>query len=48
MFEYLMDHGILVRNLSSHPKLKNCLRVTVGTKDENDRFLAKMADFVKK
>jgi len=48
MFKYLFDHGILVRNLSSHPKLNNCLRVTVGTKDENDRFLEKMADFVKK
>jgi len=48
MFRFLMDHGILVRNLSSHPKLNNCLRITVGTKDENNRFLSKIADFVKK
>lgn len=46
MFQYLIDNGILIRNLSSHPKLNNCLRVTVGTKDENDRFLSKMADFI--
>ena len=47
MFQYLMDHGILVRNLSSHPKLNNCLRVTVGTKDENDQFLLQIAGFIK-
>jgi len=48
LFRYLMDHGILVRNLSSHPRLNNCLRITVGTKDENDRFLLKVTDFLKK
>lgn len=48
IFSYLMDNGVLVRNLSSHPRLNNCLRVTVGTRDENDRFLSKMADFIQK
>jgi histidinol-phosphate aminotransferase len=33
-FEALKRQGVLVRNLNS-PKLKNCLRVTVGTPDEN-------------
>jgi histidinol-phosphate aminotransferase len=41
-----MYNGILVRNLSSHPKLKNCLRVTVGNKNENDRFLLAVKEFV--
>ena len=45
IFTYLSKNGILVRNLSSHPKLNNCLRVTVGTKSENDRFLSKLKDF---
>ena len=45
IFTYLSKNGILVRNLSSHPKLNNCLRVTVGTKNENDRFLSKLKDF---
>jgi len=45
IFTYLTKNGILVRNLSSHPKLNNCLRVTVGTKSENDRFLSKLKDF---
>ena len=44
IFTYLNKNGILVRNLSSHPKLNNCLRVTVGTKNENDRFLSKLKD----
>jgi histidinol-phosphate aminotransferase len=33
-FEALKRQGVLVRNLNS-PKLKDCLRVTVGTADEN-------------
>jgi histidinol-phosphate aminotransferase len=42
LFYHLLYNGILVRNLSSHPKLNNCLRVTVGTKSENDRFLSEV------
>jgi histidinol-phosphate aminotransferase len=39
VFERLKARGILVRNLhASHPLLDNCLRLTVGTPDEN-RFL---------
>ena len=33
-FDALKRQGVLVRNLNS-PKLKHCLRVTVGTPDEN-------------
>jgi histidinol-phosphate aminotransferase len=40
LFEKLVKNGILLRNLSAHPLLKNCLRVTGGTAKENDRFLA--------
>lgn len=35
----LWDEGILVRNLHDGNLLENCLRVTVGTPEENDRFL---------
>ena len=31
--------GVLVRDLSSWPRLDDCLRVTVGTPEENDAFL---------
>ena len=34
-----MKNGVLVRNLGAHFRLKNCMRVTIGTKAENDQFL---------
>ena len=36
----LVAASVLVRDCSTWPGLDNCLRVTVGTPDENDRFLA--------
>jgi histidinol-phosphate aminotransferase len=40
VFAELKERGILVKNLhGSHPSLENCLRVTVGTPEENDRFI---------
>jgi len=39
-FEGLRQRGILVKNLhGSHPLLAHCLRLTVGTTDENTRML---------
>ena len=32
-------HSVLVRNVSGENLLAGCLRVTVGTPEENDRFL---------
>jgi histidinol dehydrogenase len=42
VFEALGDHGILVRNISHYPTLSGCLRVSVGSPDQNDRFLEAM------
>jgi histidinol-phosphate aminotransferase len=43
-FERLRERGILVRTLhGSHPLLAHCLRLTVGTPDENTRMLAALA-----
>jgi len=39
LFKELKKNGILLRNLNAHPRLKNCLRATIGTKQENDQFL---------
>lgn len=37
----LCQAGVLIKKLDgSHPLLRDCLRVTVGKKDENDAFLA--------
>ncbi|MFB3116481.1 MAG: aminotransferase class I/II-fold pyridoxal phosphate-dependent enzyme, partial [Gammaproteobacteria bacterium] len=36
----LIEQGILIKNVSgSFPALKDCLRVTVGTEDENEAFI---------
>lgn len=44
VFQGLKKRGILIKNLDgSHPLLKNCLRVTVGTPNENTQFLAALA-----
>jgi histidinol-phosphate aminotransferase len=39
----LLSASVLVRDCSTWPGLEGCLRVTVGTPAENDRFLAAMA-----
>ncbi len=40
VFRGLLERGILVRDFSGAPHLADCLRVTVGTPEENDAFLA--------
>jgi len=44
VWQALVDRGVLVRNCASWPRLDGCLRVTVGTPDEDDRFLAALAE----
>lgn len=40
VFRALLDNGVLIKNLDgAHPALAGCLRVTIGTPEENDRFL---------
>ncbi len=44
----LADRGILVRDVSRHhPLLAGCLRVTIGTATENERFAATLALILK-
>jgi histidinol-phosphate aminotransferase len=44
VFSGLKQRGVLIKNLNgSHPLLANCLRVTVGTPEENDRFMGALA-----
>ena len=44
-FERLKQRGVLIRNLhGAHPALEGCLRVTVGTPAENDRFLSALRE----
>lgn len=36
IYNYLVDNGIIVRNRTNVTRCKDCLRVTVGTRPEND------------
>ena len=40
VWKRLLDRSVLVRNCASWPGLDGCLRITLGTPAENDRFLA--------
>jgi histidinol-phosphate aminotransferase len=42
IFTKLLGRGVLVRNYSSNPALRGCLRVTAGLKEETDAFLEAM------
>ena len=44
VWQALVDRSVLVRNCSAWPRLADCLRVTVGTPAENDRFLQALAE----
>jgi histidinol-phosphate aminotransferase len=39
VWQGLLDRSVLIRNCASWDGLRGCLRVTIGTADENDRFL---------
>ena len=49
VFSELKKRNILIKNLDgSHPLLKNCLRVTIGTPDENKQFLRAFQECIMK
>lgn len=39
VYKKLADSGVIVRYRGNEPHCENCLRVTIGTVQENDRFL---------
>jgi len=43
----LDDHGIYIRDFSSASGLTDCLRVTVGTPEQNDRFIDALSQAMK-
>lgn len=40
IYNYLVDKGIIVRNRNSVNMCGNCLRITIGTKEENTQLLS--------
>jgi histidinol-phosphate aminotransferase len=47
VFEGLKQRGVLIKNLNGgHPALAGCLRVTVGSPEEDARFIAALQDTI--
>lgn len=42
----LINRGVIVRNFNSPGRLENCLRVTIGTPDENNSFIRALEEIV--
>ena len=45
IYEYLIDNGVVVRNRSKVALCDNCLRITVGTPQENNVLLAALRKY---
>ncbi len=45
IFDYLIREQVIVRDRSSQINCNNCLRITIGTKEENDQLLKLIRDF---
>ena len=45
IYKYLVNNGIIVRNRNKVELCGNCLRITIGTKEENSRLLAALRSF---
>ena len=47
VFEELKRRGILIKNLhGAHPALEECLRVTVGTPEQNEQFIVALQESI--
>jgi histidinol-phosphate aminotransferase len=45
IYNYLVDHGIIVRNRSRIQLCQNCLRITIGTRTENNELLSALRQY---
>jgi histidinol-phosphate aminotransferase len=48
VWQRLLDAGVLVRDFSRTPRLENCLRVSIGSPEENTRFLEALNGILRK
>ncbi|HEY6329066.1 MAG TPA: aminotransferase class I/II-fold pyridoxal phosphate-dependent enzyme, partial [Blastocatellia bacterium] len=46
LFEQLLARDILVRDVSKYPMLADCLRLSVGRPDENDRIINALGEIM--
>ena len=47
LYNFLLERGIIVRNRSRVKGCEKCLRITVGTPEENDKLLNALSDYEK-
>ncbi len=47
LFQHLLRDGILARDVSGYPGLENCLRLSVGTAEQNQKLLESLHQFSK-
>ncbi|QUH25002.1 histidinol-phosphate transaminase [Serpentinicella alkaliphila] len=46
IYEHLINKGVLIRHFGEQGPLAGCLRVSIGTKEQNDLFLKLLEDYV--
>jgi histidinol-phosphate aminotransferase len=46
VYQYLVDKGIIVRNRNTVSLCLGCLRITVGTKEENEVLINALKTFL--
>jgi histidinol-phosphate aminotransferase len=47
LWQALVDRGVLVRDFSKWPGIEDCLRITVGTPDENTALMSAIGDILR-
>lgn len=45
IYNYLVDKGIIVRNRTRIQLCNNCLRITIGTRTENNELLSALRQY---
>jgi histidinol-phosphate aminotransferase len=48
VYSKLMERGILIKNFNAPGAMRNFMRVTVGTREENSRFIEELQDIISK
>ena len=48
VYRRLMERGILIKNFNGLGTMRGCMRVTVGTREENQEFMQALRDIIAK
>jgi len=46
LMQFLVSRGMLIRDQSKQLNLQNCLRVTIGTEEQNQRLMQLINEFL--